>query len=280
VQRFASAITNTTLFSAMFPPGFPIKGNAAQNRNLKALLASGELVSGKSTLKFGQSNVRFDEKGLHLPNGLTIALGKKTSRRNLAVVTGVKPILVVKVISLDGLARSESPAQIGDDIFGTLTDPVNLASQMKACSFGQLDIVPGNGTAQEAPGVITVSIPVTLANSRSVIRNAVTAAAQAKLDFSLPGPYQQVMYVLHSCQQDCGFAAYAYINSWNSVYQAQYYKQTGVLMHGEYICRHNVCVSVCQCQASFFSNLQHLPLLLPLYVQRSAITSILHTAGD
>ena len=36
---------------------------------------------------------------------------------------------------------------------------------------------------------------------------------------SLPGDYQQVMYVVEDCYgDDCGWAAYAYVNSWNSVY--------------------------------------------------------------
>jgi len=40
------------------------------------------------------------------------------------------------------------------------------------------------------------------------------------------------MYVLHSCIVGCGWAAYAGVNSWYSVYQGGYYKQVGVQMHG------------------------------------------------
>ena len=69
-------------------------------------------------------------------------------------------------------------------------------------------------------------------SSSGAIRNAVTTAATAKLGHSLPGPYDYVLYSLESCYGgDCGWAAYAYINSWNSVYQNVYYKRPGVLMH-------------------------------------------------
>jgi hypothetical protein len=178
---------------------------------------------------------------IFLPPGLEIALEKKPAHtRNLAVVTGTKPILVVKVTDSTGLARSETPAQIGDDIFGTINDPNNLKSQLYDCSMGKLTVTEGdtslpNGVPNGkgvAPGVMEVSITVDLGtNSRATIRNAVTTAVQNAIGESLPGRYQQVMYVLQGCYVDCGWAAYAYVNSWNSVYQGSYYKMTGVQVH-------------------------------------------------
>ena len=64
--------------------------------------------------------------------------------------------------------------------------------------------------------------------------NAVTSAVYNDFGISLPGQYQQVMYVLEGCYQDCGWAAYAYVNSWLSVYQGAYYKYVGVQMHGKF----------------------------------------------
>ena len=79
-----------------------------------------------------------------------------------------------------------------------------------------------------------VTIDVSLVNSsQSTIRSKVAQEVQNKLGFSLPGPYQQVMYVLEKCYVGCGWAAYAYVNSWLSVYQAGYYKSVGVQMHGK-----------------------------------------------
>jgi hypothetical protein len=39
------------------------------------------------------------------------------------------------------------------------------------------------------------------------------------------------MYNLQGCYVDCGWAAYAYINSWNSVYQGNYYKYAAIQVH-------------------------------------------------
>ena len=215
----------------------PIHASLGQTNDLKIMLHSGDLIPGVSKLQHG-AKAFINREGLLIPPGLVISNAVRKipeGKRRLAVVTGVKPILVVKVTDSVNKARYEHAAQIGDKVFGTVTDTVNLASQMKACSFGTLNIVPGTiaqSSAQAAPGVIEVSIPIPLeGNSRAVIRNAVTTAVQAKLGISLPGPYEQVMYVLEGCYQDCGWAAYAYINSWNSVYQGNYYYMVGVQMH-------------------------------------------------
>ena len=141
--------------------------------------------------------------------------------RRLASVTGDKPILVVKVTDASNppLARSESPAVIGDDIFGYHGDTVNLKSQLSDCSMGKLNIVPGvpehmdkyaivDGEIQE--GVIEITIGITLpGNDRYAIHNAVTAKVSEYLGTSLPGPYDQVMYVIEKCYVGCGWAAYA-----------------------------------------------------------------------
>jgi len=224
---------------------FPIQGNDAQMTRLKTLLESGDHASGESVLT-GLKDAWIDKGKLFLPPGLEIALEKVSSRnnkRNLAIVTGKKPILVVKVTDINGLARTESAAQIGDDVFGTNGDPVNLKSQLFGCSMEKLDVTEGdqedtsltNGVPNGqgvAPGVMEVTIQLSLqSEGRGTVRNAVTTAVQNAIGESLPGRYQQVMYVLQGCYVECGWAAYAYINSWNSVYQGVYYKHTGVQVH-------------------------------------------------
>jgi hypothetical protein len=119
-------------------------------------------------------------------------------------------------------------------VFGTGNDQNNLKSGLEKCSWNQLNVVVGNnGPHEVAQGVIEVNIGISLVGkSRDTIRNAVTTAVQTKLGHTLPGPYNYVLYSLESCyNSDCGWAAYAYINSWNSVYQSSYYKMPGVLMH-------------------------------------------------
>jgi hypothetical protein len=219
----------------------PINASSpAQRERLQSLFESGDHRSGQATLKIKGSRV--SEDGIFLPPGLDIAFEKRPqqNRRNLAVVTGDKPILVVKVTDSAGLARSETSAQIGDNIFGTLGDTNNLKSQLFDCSMTKLTVTEGdpsltNGVPNGkgvAPGVMEVTIPVPLeGNGRSTIRNAVTTAVQNAIGETLPGRYQQVMYILEGCYVDCGWAAYAYINSWNSVYQGNYYYMTGVQVH-------------------------------------------------
>ena len=217
---------------------FPIQATQAQNQMMISMLQSGDLVSGYSTLLLPGSEIGTGgfEEGVFLPSGHEISLGKKNSHaqghRHLAVVTGNKPILAVKVNAPDKIVAA-TPEEISDDIFGTYGDPVNMKSQFFACSFGKLNIAAGISNEHELePGVMEVTITVNLVgNSRATIRNAITTAVQAKLGFSLPGPYEQVMYIVEGCYEDCGWAAYAYVNSWNSVFQGQYYKFSGVQMH-------------------------------------------------
>ena len=217
---------------------YPIQAEQGQNQALLAKLKRGELVSGESLLDLPNVVLSMDKK-IVLPPGLEVRVTTPAgaNRRKLAVVTGNKPILAVKVFDVNNLAHPHTPAQMSDNIFGTNGDPVNLASQLNACSMDQLNIVTDYDSSVStallsATGVLEVNIGVDLTtNSRATIRNAVTAAVQTKLGVSLPGPFQQVMYNLQGCYVDCGWAAYAYINSWNSVYQGNYYYMTGVQVH-------------------------------------------------
>lgn len=219
----------------------PIDLTENQKNELKEKMKTGELVSDLSTLLL-EDGFKISEEAVHVPlSKVDLALGRKTNKhanRHLAIVTGNKPILAVKVFDINGLSRSESPKEISDIIFGTYGEPMNLKSQMSDCSFGQLNITAGLPVPDPnelAPGVVKVNIGISLVNNtRSAIRNAVTTALQNKLGHALPGPYHQVMYILEKCYIDCGWAAYAYINSWNSVYHDSYYKQVGVQMHGEF----------------------------------------------
>jgi len=196
-----------------------IKASEEDMASLKEKFESGELVSGEYLIEHG-TGVDFDDEDIFIPPGLlkkSEVFKRDRNRRHLAVVNGDKPILFVRVTAVDGKVHPRTAAQMGDDVFGTLGDPNNLKSQLFDCSNQKLNVLPGDipdpAANQAAPGVTEVTIGITLENnSRSVIRNAVTTAVQQKLGISLPGPYQQVMYSLQGCYQDCGWAAYAYIN--------------------------------------------------------------------
>jgi len=214
---------------------YPIKLASTEEEYMTGLLDSGSIISNESTLIIDE-DISFDghtitSTGTHHPNFQT----RNTSPRR-RLEEGNKPILAVKVTDINGLAHSDSAAMIGDNIFGTNNDLVNLKSQMAACSFGQLNIVTEYtediSEHEAAPGVIEVTIPIGLTvNDRYAIHNAITTAVQTKLGFNLPGPFEQVMYVIEKCYVGCGWAAYAYVNSWMSVYQGDNYKQVAVQMH-------------------------------------------------
>ena len=146
--------------------------------------------------------------------------------------TGPTPILVVKVTDKNGLAPDELTAEISDDVFGTTADTVNLKSQLHACSMGRLVVIPGdnnsgqiNQSVYNAPGVMAVKLSISIeTKTNAEIRNAITAEVEKELGIDLPGPYKHVMYVLKKCYNDCGWAAYAFVNGWNSVYVGDYCK--------------------------------------------------------
>jgi hypothetical protein len=96
------------------------------------------------------------------------------NRRKLATTTGTKSVLVVRVEAPDSPA-SITAAAFSDSIFGTTGDPVNLKSQMKACSYDALTMNPapdGNGVTD---GVITLSLSTSVVGRSPItVMNAVT----------------------------------------------------------------------------------------------------------
>ena len=202
--------------------------------NTVATLTSGDIIlkpgSGQNSINKRRRNLSLIQKNNH-------------QHRKLAVYEGQKQVLVVRVVDSNNLAHPDSPQTMSDKIFGTNGDSSTMTSQFYACSFGKLAITNdysknGNPNAAainsklSAPGVVEVKINVSLETSDSgTIRNAVTDAVNSKLGFTLPGDLDHVMYVLEACYVGCGWAAYAYVNSWNSVFQKNYYKMVGVQMH-------------------------------------------------
>jgi len=216
-----------------FSYGFELP--TAENQHMQQLLDTGRLIINESTL-LKKADVIVEGNTIMSLGAQPWSFARNEPQERRRSEEGDKLILAVKVIDVNGLAHPDSPTTISDNIFGTNGDPVNLKSQMFACSFGKLNIVNEYSVAIEgqvaAPGVIEVEIPISLTlNDRYTIHDAVTVAVQDKLDLVLPGPFEQVMYVLENCYVGCGWAAYAYINSWMSVYQGSYYAMAGVQMH-------------------------------------------------
>ncbi|KAL9181023.1 hypothetical protein ACHAXT_009828 [Thalassiosira profunda] len=220
----------------------PIKGTDEQMGELQRLLDEGTLVSAETTVGIADNLIVEDESGaVFLPPGeIILEQRNETERRDrhsrrLATYRGAKPILTVRVIDSEGKKHPNSPTDISDKVFGTDGDVANAKSQLEACSYGELEVTNAYDVDISehlaAPGVIEVNIPISLRNSgRSAIRAAVIKATQTKLGFTLPGPFQHVMFVLEGCYgSECGWAAY--VNSWLSMYQGNNYRHVAVQMH-------------------------------------------------
>jgi hypothetical protein len=146
------------------------------------------------------------------------------NRRSLQAV-GTRTVLVVRVIAPDA-ATTATMAQLSDDVFGTSGDPANLKSQYAACSYNQLVFNPAVA-AGVTNGVREVSISQTVTNvADDVVRNAVTAA----IGGGKPSYADYVMYCLPSGTSG-SWIAYAYVNSWMSVYNNQWCRYLSAQMH-------------------------------------------------
>eukprot|EP00957_Ditylum_brightwellii_P182642 13911786-Ditylum_brightwellii.AAC.1 len=111
----------------------------------------GEVESGFST--YFDPDAIVSHEGIFVPSGKAVAMhkkekkdngkGKKNSRRELQYLNGenragTKNYLVVRITDGDDKVRPENAATMSDDVFGTATDPINLKSQMEACSYNKL----------------------------------------------------------------------------------------------------------------------------------------------
>ena len=216
-------------------PGKRLGLTKEQRVGLDSLVESGDIIFGETEIDLAGGYLT-DDGTFTLPNGDDSPRIKnkngnngqgRGAGRSLLPHTGTRSVLVVRVIDKNGLAHPDSSQVMSYKIFGGGNDAVNFKSQIEDCSYGDLTV--DNTYAQftqaqrdaiephiEAPGVINVTIPIditsaTEAGSRYDVRNAIEAAVETKLGFTLPGPflYHSVWYNLEKCYHDCGWAAYA-----------------------------------------------------------------------
>mmetsp|Transcript_26781 Transcript_26781/g.65122 ORF Transcript_26781/g.65122 Transcript_26781/m.65122 type:complete len:969 (+) Transcript_26781:574-3480(+) len=152
-------------------------------------------------------------------------------QRRLARVTGTKTVLAVRVIASDQPTTFDE-ATLRNEVFGT--GNTNLKTQFEKCSIRQLIFVPTNNrqgkTVSIVGGVVTVTVNRLTTEGDSVLRNAVTT--KLKQEFGVSSPSQladHVMYCLPS-RAMVGIA-YAYINSWLSVYKDVWGLYVSAQMH-------------------------------------------------
>ncbi|KAL7455237.1 hypothetical protein ACHAWC_006804 [Mediolabrus comicus] len=246
----------------------PIQGTKEQLDQLRAMLHDGTLVSYESTLEVLQEVVvaesMMDETtgeevqqppfasllqggSVSLPPGDVTIINNSSDnggRRRLNYKTqyeGQIKVLAVKVTDKNGLAVDQNARTISDKIFGTYGDSITPKSGMNDCSFGKFvmtyDYDNVDDSKLSAPGVVEVTIDLDLVKAtQSEIRAYTTAAVEKKLGVSLPGEFQHVLYITEDCYNpegmgSCGWAAYAYVGSWMSLYKRDHFLKPGVVQH-------------------------------------------------
>jgi hypothetical protein len=106
-------------------------------------------------------------------------------RRHLAT-TGTKTVVAVRVIAAANAAYGYSEAVLSDEVFGTSGDGFNLKKGYEQCSHNQLTINPGGSAKGIVNGVTTITVATDVTQGDEVMRDAVTAAINARFGVSHP----------------------------------------------------------------------------------------------
>jgi hypothetical protein len=221
------------------PSGKTYKIKAVNKAWIQEKIKNGELVSGETELLLDGETTTIDETTGEIDTaGMPPGLAKKLAKRNrkLAVTTGDRSVLVVRVEAGDGINTSASKATLSDSVFGTNGDPVNLKSQYSACSHNQLrfkaaDNKPGAaGTDSIVDGAVTVSISTLTSEGDATMRNAISA--QLNTQFGVSHPTQLANHLMYCLPPGTmSGIAYAFVNSWMSVYSDNWCQYVSGQMH-------------------------------------------------
>lgn len=222
--------------------GFSYKVPFADDEYIRENFTEGEFTSGQAELILG-GNVMFDvytNEIMMSSAGQTQLRAINTDRRKLATTTGVKSLLVVRVVASStfnflrriilcyllfnwyvltirfelspSLDKSTTPSQsqLSDSIFGTDGDQVNIKSQYSACSNGKLTFKPavGNGISD---GVAQVTVSSSTSRGDSIMNNEITSKLNSAFGVTSPAQIaDHVMYCLPKGTMQG--IAYAWVN--------------------------------------------------------------------
>ena len=173
--------------------------------------------------------------------------------RRLNMYEGTKKTLVIRVTDSANRQPNGNAKWLSDKFFGTDKDPFTMSDGFKDCTFGKLIFTPyyNNQSIESkmsAPGVLDVRINAQLTQiTQSTMRELVMNEARRKLGFTLPGNvFDHVLIVVEHCypnsEDKCSFAAYAFVNHWQSVYVDRNYEYPAVTVHELGECVYMICV--------------------------------------
>ena len=194
---------------------------------------SGKIVSGQSTFLLDGAYYDDDASSLIVPSldGAIYGEDPVGSSRRLAETIGTKEMVAIRIVAND-VSTTASESEISDSWFGTYGDPVNLKTQIEACSFKKL-VMNAAETDEVSDGVYTVTIPYDVNGAKNaIIRNAAIAAAEKDLGGLMP-QFDHVMLCIPPGTRG-SWIAYAYVNFFMSVYNDEWCTFVSGQMHGKY----------------------------------------------
>jgi hypothetical protein len=200
----------------------PLHLDEVQKNSLRGLAASGKVKYGQSKIDI-QGATMNNDGSITLPNGKDISakpisnLFGRRNQRDLQAGTGDKHFLLFRVTDSQGRVHQDTAQDMSNNLFGSYdVDRINLKSQMFACSNENYNVIPGSrsgydtSSIESAPGVVEITIDVSLNNPISTVRDAAFRAAKEKLGTTSLTTYaDHTLFSLEACYQDCGWAAYA-----------------------------------------------------------------------
>ena len=220
-----------------------------------------ELINLPPNFDYTQMNLISGETYISLPPG-TVLLPDQTADmkgkspsivssnirrrdgRKLANFLGKQTILGVRVIAKDSSTTSNETI-LGNSIFGSDSNPdsvLSLATQIKACSYDKMNIImafdrsgrsENSGDVSILNGMITVRIPfVSTTQGDAIMRNAIST--EINEIFDVDSPEQLADYIIYCLPPGTfkkGKIAYAYMNSWLSVFNDEWCTSASLLMH-------------------------------------------------
>ena len=209
------------------------------------------LISGETYISLPPGTVLLpdqtaDMKG-NAPNIVSSNIRRRDGgrrRRKLANFLGKQTILGVRVIAKDSTTTSNETV-LGNSIFGSDDSNPNgllsLATQIKACSYDKMNIIKAidrSGKSQNSGdvsilnGMITVRIPfVSTTEGDAIMRNAISTEINEIFENSPEELADYIIYCLPPGTFKNGKIAYAYMNSWLSVFNDEWCTSASLLMH-------------------------------------------------
>jgi len=211
--------------------------------------ADNGLVTGKSfiTLPIGTVFSRDGMADVFGEAPKTLNYNERQRNRELAnPFKGYKSILAVRIIAADGETTIDETL-LSNSIYGNDVDPVTLVSQIKACSHGKLNLIKASdrvgrsdvsGDVKISNGVVTVHLPlVSINEGHATMRNAVTRELNHIFDVTHPNELADYLFyclppgtTIYSRLGGSGIA-YAYFNSWLSVFNDKWSTSVSLQMH-------------------------------------------------